>query len=589
MIPSTPSCPELSSEMTMSDNGSNDSATDGAEVKADAAPVAPETVTLSIDGVEVTVPKGTKVIEAAKQAGKVIPHFCYHPGLPVDGNCRMCIADVRTWNPRAEKHMPARRPAVTCWVDAEENMQVFTDTPEVLKSRATVMEFLLLNHPVDCPICDKAGECMLQDYYMLHDRQRSEVRDDKVHKPRLVPFGERILYNGERCILCSRCTRFTEHVTATHELGIVNRGDRAIVEVVEGGDFANAYTDNVADICPVGALTKTDFRFKKRVWFLRHTESVCGGCSRACNTVVDHDREEIIRIMPRERPGVNDFWICNEGRDLYKELAATERPAGAFLKGNEEADPADVIAWVGETLASHKKEATERLAVIGSSWMSNEEAWLLGHLVGKGIKGQHLDVKTDRVDGYPADDILHTDDHNPNRRGAREAGIAPGKKEGKDLAGILESIQAGEIDTLLVWGPGLAHELGGDEAVVTALGKVARVIQFTDAIDAVTPLAHALLPLRNWAERDGTWTNVDGFHSRFKKALRPPKGSWDGFELLLAVAEAGGLKAPAKNLREARKKLKQDPDLQAREFLDGQFEFPGKQTGFRHLGGVLET
>ena len=551
--------------------------------------MAEETVTLTIDGVEVTVPKGTKVIDAAKKVGKVIPHFCYHPGLPVDGNCRMCIADVRTWNARSETHMPARRPAVTCWTDAEENMLVLTDTDEVKKSRATVMEFLLINHPIDCPICDKAGECMLQDYYMQHDQKRSELRDEKVHKPRLVKFGERILYNGERCILCSRCTRFTEHVTKTHELGIVNRGDRAIVEVVAGGDFKNNYTDCVADVCPVGALTKTDFRFKKRVWFLKHTESVCGGCSRNCNTVVDHDGTEIIRIMPRERLGVNDYWMCNEGRDLYKELAATPRPAGHALRaGGAESSAADhVVAWIGERLADKKKSKGEGFAAIGSSWMSNEEAWLLAGLVGKQLKAGAMDVKTDRVDGLPADDLLHTDDHNPNRRGVIDAGVVPGKKDGKDLSAILAACRAGEIDTLLVWGPGLANHVQPKDlaAILTDID----VIQITATADELTAGATAVLSLRNWAESNGTWTNLDGHASRFKKALRPPAHALDGFETLLAIHEAAGIKAPVKNLKEARKKMKQDPDGDAREFANGQFEFPKNQTLYRHTSGVLEV
>jgi NADH-quinone oxidoreductase subunit G len=546
-----------------------------------------DTVTLTIDGMEVTVPRGTKVIEAAKKAGKLIPHFCYHPGLPVDGNCRMCIADVRTWNERAGKHVPARRPAVTCWVDAEDKMEVFTETEEVKASREAVMEYLLINHPVDCPICDKAGECMLQDYYMLHAGNRSELRDEKVHKPRLVPFGERILFNGERCILCTRCTRFTEHVTETHELGILNRGDRALVTVGGDGTFENAYTDCVADICPVGALTKTDFRFKKRVWFLKHSEGVCGGCSRGCNTTVDHDGEEIVRIMPRERIGVNDYWMCNEGRDLYKELDSMKVPV-AHLASADGAPMDQVLGWIGETLAAHKKETPERVAILGGAWMSNEEAFALSHIAGK-LKIQHMDVKTDRVDGYPADEILHTDDHNPNRRGAAESGIVPGKKDGKDLAGILDAISAGEIDTLVVWGPGLVHHFVDEASMKAALGKVSNIIQFSDDSDAVTSMAHAVVPIRNWAQREGSWTNLDGYVSRFRKALRVSAAVLDGFDALVTMGEAAGVKAAAKNVRDARKKLKQQEGQRpAVNVADGIYEFPGKQTGFRHVGGVLE-
>ncbi len=549
-----------------------------------------DTVTLTIDGKEVTVPKGTKVIEAAKQVGVEIPHFCYHPGLPVDGNCRMCIADVRTWNARAEKHFPARRPAVTCWTDAEENMLVFTDTDEVKKSRATVMEFLLINHPIDCPICDKAGECMLQDHYMSHDRTRSELREEKIHKPRLKEFGERIVYNGERCILCSRCTRFTAHVSKTHDLGIVNRGDRAVVELAQDSSFDNAYTDNVADICPVGALTKTDFRFKKRVWFLKHTDSVCGGCSRNCNTVIDHDRAEIIRIMPRRRDEVNGHFMCNEGRDLYKKLAAAPRASAPIGRVDElGSGPSwdDALAWAGGKLAEQKKAG--KLAIIGSPWMSNEEALVLGHLGSKVTKSAWMDLKDDVVDGYPADDILHTDDHNPNRKGAADAGVAPGKKDGKDLAGIIETIAAGEVEVLLVWGPGLVNHYDSADAMRDALAKVPVVIQATAELDEVSELASLVLPVRNWAESDGTWTNFEGHTSRFRKALRPHGSARDGFELLSGLCEAAGGKPPVKTFKDARKKLKQDPDADVREVADGKFSFFKGQSLYRHHSGTTEV
>ncbi len=550
-----------------------------------------DTVTLTIDGTEVTVPKGTKVIDAAKKIGKRIPHFCYHPGLPVDGNCRMCIADVRTWNARAEKHFPARRPAVTCWTDAEENMQVFTETEMVHKARASVMEFLLVNHPIDCPICDKAGECMLQDYYMRHDRKRSELRDEKVHKPRLVPFGERIVYNGERCILCSRCTRFTAHVTKTHDLGIVNRGDRAIVQLTDTSKFDHAYTDNVADVCPVGALTKTDFRFKKRVWFLKHTESVCGGCSRNCNTVVDHDGTDIIRVMPRERADINSHWMCNEGRDLYKTLQNVDRPTAPVVRADGEAtDPGwtAAIARVGDELGPQKKAG--RMAGIASPWMSNEEALLFADLLGKKLKCGRLDVKTDVADGYPADDLLHTDDHNPNRRGVAEAGVVPGKKAGRDLAGILEDCAAGEVDVLVVWGPGLVNHFDGDAAAMgAALANVKFIVQATWKHDELSPRAHVLLPTRSWAERSGTWTNVDGHQSQFRKALRIDRRVRDDFELLKQLTVAAGIKKPvADSLKAARKKLKADAE-EAVEVVDGAFSFPKNQTMYRHHGGVLEV
>ena len=450
-------------------------------------------------------------------------------------------------------------------------MQVFTDTPEVLKSRAAVMEFILVNHPIDCPICDKAGECMLQDYYMAHDRQRSELREEKTHKPRKVPFGDRILYNGERCITCQRCTRFTAHVSKTHELGIVNRGDRSLVEVVEGGTFDNAYTDCVSDICPVGALTKTDFRFKKRVWFLKHTESVCGGCDRNCNTVLDHDGGEVVRVMPRLRKGVNDWWMCNEGRDLYKEIeAATRVHAVANSVGESTWDAA--LEWLAGALKG-------KVAFVASPWMSNEEGYALAHLA-RQLDGARMGIKRDRTDGYRADDLLHTASHNPNRKGLLDAGV------GDDLDAILADL--GSLDTLVVFGPGLANYFDDDAACTAALSGAGLVVHVTDVADAVTELAGIVLPVSNHTEKRGTWTNADGAHSRFRRAFSPPRDARDTSAVLIDLARAAGLEPAGKSFLALRRALGQQVE-EPREVADGQLRFPKTQTMFRHASGVAKV
>jgi NADH-quinone oxidoreductase subunit G len=285
--------------------------------------------------------------------------------------------------------------------------------------------------------------------------------------------------------------------------------------------------------------------------------------------------------------GVNGHWMCNEGRDLYQELAATKRPAAHRLHG-QDSDLPSILSWLGEVLEGAKKSKGERFAAVAGSWMSNEEAFLFANLVGKQLKCGAMDVKTDRTRGLPADDLLHTDDHNPNRFGVVDAGCVPGKKDGLDLAAIAAACTAGEIDTLLIWGAGLQHHFDSYIAMAEALSKVANVVQITDTEDAVSPLATAVISLRSWAESNGTWTNFEGHHSRFKKALRPPKQAVDGFELLMQVHDAAGIKPPVKSLLEARKKLKQDPDTDARDFASGQFEFP-HQTLYRHTSGVLEV
>jgi NADH-quinone oxidoreductase subunit G len=525
-------------------------------------------VTLSINGEEVQAPQGTLVIEAARAAGHKVPSFCYHPGLPPDGNCRMCICDVRTWNPRTEEHMAARRPVVTCKTEVADKMAVITESPEVSQIRASVMEFLLINHPIDCPICDKAGECMLQDHYMSYDQTRSELRDEKVHKPRLVHFSDRIVYNAERCIMCSRCVRFTTHVTESHELGIVNRGDRTFVDVPEGGGLHNNYQDCVSDICPVGALTKTRFRFKRRVWNLKHVDSVCGGCSRGCNTVVDHDRVAMYRVMPRHNAQVNGYWMCDEGRDLIDGFDK-DRITEAGIDG-ETATWAEALERCATVLGT-AREAPDSVAILASAWASNEAAAAARKLAGDlGIPEANLAVKTDRVSGFEADDILHTDDHNPNRRGVTDAGF-----EG-EVDEILGRVSSGAIKTLVLWGGGLHHHLDGAEPA-ELLGKLDSLIYLGLTSDPAGDLAQVVLPLATSFESRGSWTNVDGIPSAFGAALAPPGQARSAFRAWCDLASATGQEA-----------LAEDEESAARQLGHPVFERPLNPAGalFRHASMV---
>ncbi len=533
-----------------------------------------QTVSLTINELPVEMPAGTSVLEACKRQGIDIPHFCYHPGLPVDGNCRMCIVDIEG----------ARRPPVSCATAVAPGMKVRTDTDGVKAIRASVMEFLLINHPIDCPICDKAGECMLQDYYMLHDRKRSELRDDKVHKPRLVRFSDRIVFNGERCILCSRCVRFTENVTGSHELGIVNRGDHSLVEVVTGQELHNHYQDCVADICPVGALTKTDFRFKKRVWFLKHTESVCPGCSRGCNVVLDHDRTSVIRLMPRHRPEVNGHWMCDEGRDIYRILArdrGESQPLVRIPQKSSRPSWTEAVTLLAEILSEVKK-TPEKIAVLASSWGSNEEAFLLAKVFGETLKVPHMAVKTDRWEGLAADDLLHTDDHNPNRTGVMANGVVPNeKKGGLDVAGILEACRAGSISVLLVWGPGLAgHLAGGEEELGQVLAAVPRVVYLGWCADAVEGMAHLVLPSPAWAEKEGSFTNCDGVKSVFRRAVEAPGNRKGEIEILADLQARLKGRSYGSTFRELAQKTGAPlPSTRTLPIL-------GQESLYRHAGGV---
>src|ERR1051325_5234141 len=281
---------------------------------------------ITINDIEIDAKDGQTVIQAALDHGIDIPHYCYHPDLPIDGNCRMCLVEV--------EKMPKLTPS--CTTVCGEGMKVTTNNERVKMAVRGVLEFLLINHPVDCPVCDQAGECRLQDYYMVYGLHTSEIEPEmKVHKRKVVPLGEMVMLDQERCVLCSRCIRFFEHVTGTGEMQFFGRGDHTVIGTIDDRPLENPYSGNVVDICPVGALTSRDFRFKCRVWFLHSTDSVCGGCSTGCNMRVDHRDGTIFRLLPRRNPEVNRSWLCDEGRLSYHRLNNTERVARPLLKGRD--------------------------------------------------------------------------------------------------------------------------------------------------------------------------------------------------------------------------------------------------------------
>src|SRR5882724_9218328 len=273
-------------------------------------------IKLTIDGKEVATTKGKNLIEVAAEIGIDIPHYCYHPKLSIAGNCRMCLVEI--------ERMPKLQ--IACNTPVGEGMSVLTQSPKVLAIRKAVMEFLLVNHPVDCPICDQAGECWLQDYYMQHDLYQSRMElDEKIHKREAVDLGPMVVLDSERCVHCSRCVRFTEVVTKTGEMAFFNRGGHVEIGTIQNRPVLNPYSGNIVDVCPVGALTSRDFRFQQRVWFLKNTESICGGCSTGCNVQLDHKQNTVYRMIARRNTDVNKSWLCDEGRLSFHSLQNSQR------------------------------------------------------------------------------------------------------------------------------------------------------------------------------------------------------------------------------------------------------------------------
>src|SRR6266542_2510866 len=282
---------------------------------------------VTIDGQEAQFEDSLTLIRAAERLGIEVPHYCWHPGLTIAGNCRMCLVEI--------EKVPKLQ--IACNTRVTDGMVVHTQNERVKRAQQSVLEFLLVNHPIDCPICDQAGECKLQDYYMDFDKKSSRFPvEEKVRKRKVVDLGPHVILDQERCILCLRCTRFLDEIPKTSELGVFERGDRAYIDLAPGKRLDNPYSGNVVDICPVGALTSKDFRFKARVWYLEKTESVCTRCATGCNIDIYHRHGQMYRFRPRSNPDVNQYWMCDEGRLWYKELQTESRLLRPFVRGESD-------------------------------------------------------------------------------------------------------------------------------------------------------------------------------------------------------------------------------------------------------------
>jgi NADH-quinone oxidoreductase subunit G len=373
--------------------------------------------------------------------------------------------------------------------------------------REGVLEFLLINHPLDCPICDQAGECKLQEYSVDYGKSESRFVEPKVHKPKRVELGPRIALDDERCILCTRCIRFTKDIVGDDALGIVNRGSYNTLTAFPGKQFDNNYTLNTVDICPVGALTSKDFRFKMRVWFLKETKSVCTSCATGCNTIVGSREEVMYRYEPRENDAVNSTWMCDSGRLNYKWINRPDRLTEVLAKRAKTVWPTAVKEISG--LLSGAPQGS--VAIIASARQTNEELFLIKKLATK------LGAITDSIPRIgESDKLLLSADRNPNSNGARLTGISSAKM-GEQLPNIAKGIEQGKIKTLIVFGEDVTkHGIGAN-----LLGKLETLIVSDILPNETTKLAHYLLPGCAHVEKRGTFTNGKGRVQKFMKALEP--------------------------------------------------------------------
>ncbi len=514
-----------------------------AKVFKPAPPV--DRITVKVDGQVVVVPKlspdwqgklvPTTMIQACEAAGVTIPHYCYHPQLPVAGNCRMCLVEFGTpalgpdrkpvTNPDGSAVInKSPRPAIACATPVSPGMEIYANTPGVKAMRQGVLEFLLINHPLDCPICDQAGECKLQEYSVEYGQSATRFVEAKVHKPKAVDLGPRIMLDDERCILCTRCIRFTRDFVGDDALGIVNRGSYNTIATYPGHKFDNNYTLNTVDLCPVGALTSKDFRFEMRVWFLRETKSVCPSCGTGCNLLIGSRENRIYRYTPRDNPAVNGPWMCDAGRLDYKWIARDDRLKDARGSRPEVRTWRDVLA----ELAGRLRPATAgSVAIVASARLTNEELYLIRKLA------QRLGAATDTIPHLgDGDRLLVNADKNPNTAGARLLGISA-KPAGANLNDFAAGIRDGLIKTLIVFREDVTRfGLGAD-----LLGRLDTLVASNVLPNETTKLAHFVLPGCAPAEKRGSFTNIHGRVQRITKAVEPPGDARPEWEFLGELLE----------------------------------------------------
>ncbi len=469
-------------------------------------------LSVTINGQALEVDKGTTILAAAESIGVEIPTFCYHPGLSAPANCRMCLVNTN----KAPKLLPA------CYGTCMDGMEVTTEDEKTLKTRKSTLEFILLNHPVDCPICDQAGECVLQDNYFNHSASPSRLFTRKDHKPKAEPLGPEVMLDAERCIVCTRCVRFCDEVSKSGELRVTHRGNRSFVTTFEGKQLDNDYSVCTADICPVGALTSRDFRFKMRVWFLKTADTVCSGCSKGCNIHLDHGDGEVQRYRPRENADVNQWWMCDAGRLTYKEFQQN-RILSARI-GESEHPVREAVGKAARKIAAYGGE----LAVALSPMLTNEDmAALLDSADALKITRWYMGG---RPDGK-ADDLLLKADKNPNRRGLTDALSAAGKTAAT-LGSMPADIAAGNVKGVLWFG----HEHAADGSLAQSLSKLSLRVHVASNDSEWSKGADVVLPMRTFEEIDGSWTNCDGVVQALQAGPAPKGASAACKELVTAIA-----------------------------------------------------
>lgn len=481
-----------------------------------------------LDGTPVEAAEGVTVFKAAQQAGIAIPHFCYHPAFVPEGSCRLCVVEIEG-SPKLE---------LSCSTVVREGMKVQTQSPAVRDARRGALEFLLAEHPLDCPICDKAGECKLQDYYQDYGLTESVFREFKEKREKKVRIGEQLILDRERCVLCTRCVRFLSEITKTHELGLFERGIHAEIGIYEDQPVRNGYSGNLVDLCPVGAITDAEFRFKTRPWFLTKGESICPLCSRGCNIFIDYHpgfprvpaSAKVYRTRPRLNEAVNRHWICDHGRYGFVRLQNSGRcDKLVWNKGNSAAEwswDKAVMAIAERIRALREKGKADRISLLLTAWLTNEELFLIKKIFkdALGVTSIHFsDPAAGSDDGF-----LLKADRSPNRRGAQEMGF---EVRPPDL-----DVLSRDTDILFIFGSRLAETVPA-EAWKSALNNIPVKILVTPHLNALADAADFVLPAAFISEKSGTLTNVEGRVQKIAAIARACGDIRPESEILLDLAK----------------------------------------------------
>src|SRR5438093_1678183 len=488
--------------------------------------------------------KGRSIIQLADDVGVPIPRYCYRPDIGVEGSCRMCPVEVKC----APKLMPS------CAAPIADNMEIRTDTQRVRQAVRYAMEFLLLHHPIDCPVCDQSGECWLQDYYMANAGHDSRYPlGQKTRRPKAVDLGPLVKLDQERCILCTRCVRFTRNVTKTNEVQVFNRGHRSEIGIFEDRPLNNPYSGNVVDICPVGALTSSDFRFQVRVWFLKGTPSVCAGCSTGCNLRIDHSARavgggtpgytatdgKIYRTIGRRNVDVNKSWLCDEGRLSFHTLEHWPRLRSA-MTGGETRAVVELLPGIHEHFDSIRKAyGNSAIAALVSATNTIEALFLTKKYFDGRVDfrlGKEVELYEQRQD-----DLLRRLDKHPNTRGALDLGLA---NELNGLSGLLRRAERKEIRGMWI---SFHPQLVGQDApeILEQLRQLIAALEFsvvsTTHDFGWARAASVLLPMASWAEEKGTYTNYAGRLQITNRAVMPPGDAWPLHALMADLLNLSGV------------------------------------------------